>query len=196
MLMLTYGTQEQMGNEKYHKLTDGSIRKFKYPEVLHNHFRYQHLIDDHNSKRHQPISLEVVWATQEWSCRPFAFLLAVTEVNVKLASEHFGGHEDKGMIAFHKQFAWELLNNDYLKRKAAEPHSSASQCKEMDHVLISLLHGKKICGTEMVVSKLSYPQASCIRSHAKTRSYCKCSPGTYCCQHCFFEHCQDSENHI
>ena len=40
MLMSTYGTQEQMGNEKYCELMDGSIRRFKYPEVLHNHFRY------------------------------------------------------------------------------------------------------------------------------------------------------------
>ena len=40
MLMSTYGTQEQMGNEQYDKLMDGSIRRFKYPEVLHNHFRY------------------------------------------------------------------------------------------------------------------------------------------------------------
>ena len=46
------------------------------------------------------------------------------------------------MIAFRKQFAQELLNNDYLKREAAEPHSSAHQRKEMDHVLISLPHGK------------------------------------------------------
>ena len=84
MLMSTYGTQEQMGNEKYHKLTDGSIKRIKYPEVLHNHFRYHHLINDHNSKSHQPISLEVVWATHEWSFRPFAFLLAMMEVNVKL----------------------------------------------------------------------------------------------------------------
>ena len=196
MLMSTYGTQEWMGNEKNCKLTDGRIRRFKYPEVLHNHFRYRHLINDHNSKRHQPISLEVVWATQEWGCRPFEFLLAVTEVNVKLVSEHFGGCEDKGMIAFCKQFAWELINNDYLEREAAEPHSSACQHKEMDHVLISLPCGKTFCGTEMVVSKSSYPQASCIRCHAKMRSYCKCSPGTYCCQHCFFEHCSDSENCI
>ena len=128
MLMLAYGTQEWMGNEKYRKLTDGSIRRIKSPEVLHNHFRYQHLIDDHNSKRHQPISLEVVWATQEWSCRAFAFLLAMMEVN--------------GMIAFRKKFAQELINNDYLKREAAEPCSSAHHHKEMDHVLISLLHGK------------------------------------------------------
>ena len=141
-----------------------------------------------------------VWETQEWSHKPFAFLLAMMEVNVKLASKHIGGHEDKGMIAFHKQFAQELINNDYLKREAAEPCSSAHWHKEMDHVLISLLHGKNLwhrfCGTEIVVSKSSYPQASCIRYHAKTRSYCKCSPGTYHCQHCFFEHCQDSENHI
>ena len=67
MLMSTYGTHEWMGNEKYRKWMDGSIRRVKYPEVVHNHFRYQHLINDHNSKRHQPISLEVVWATQEWS---------------------------------------------------------------------------------------------------------------------------------
>ena len=144
MLMLTYGTQEWMGNEKYRELMDGSIRRFKYPEVLHSHFRYQHLVDDHNSKRHQPISLEVLWATQELSCRPFAYLLAMMEVNVKLESEHFGECEDKGMIAFRKQFAQELINNDYLQREAAEPCSSACQHKEMDHVLISLLDGKKL----------------------------------------------------
>ena len=62
---------------------------------------------------------------------------------MKLASEHFGGHEDKEMIASHKQFAQELINNDYLKREAAEPRSSC-QHKEMDHVLISLPHGKKL----------------------------------------------------
>ena len=47
------------------------------------------------------------------------------------------------MIAFHKQFAWELINNDYLKNEAAEPHSSAHWHKEMDHVLITLPHGKR-----------------------------------------------------
>ena len=131
--------------------------KNRYPEVLHNHFRYQHLVNDHNSKRHQPISLEVVWATQEWSCRPFAFLLAMMEVNVKQASEHFGGCEDKGMIVFHKQFAWELINNDYLKREAAEPHSSTCQHKEMDHVLISLPHGKKFVAQKWWFPSHHYP---------------------------------------
>ena len=79
---------------------------------------------------------------------------------MKLASEHFGGHEDKGMIAFCKQFAWELINHDYLKREAAEPHSSAHQHKEMDHVLISLLHGEKI-----VAQKWWFPSRPIHRHH-------------------------------
>ena len=61
---------------------------------------------------------------------------------MKLVSEHFGWCEDKGMIAFCKQFTQELINNDYLRREAAEPCSSACWYKEMDHVLISLPHGK------------------------------------------------------
>ena len=83
------------------------------------------------------------------------------KVNVKLASEHFGGHEDKGIIAFCKQFAWEIINNDYLKREAAEPHSSACQHKEMDHVLIPLLHGKTF-----VAQKWWFPSHPIHRHHA------------------------------
>ena len=102
----------------------------------------------------------MVTITQEWSHRPFAFLLAMTEVNVKLASEHFGGREDKEMIAFHKQFAQELVNNDYLKREAAEPNSSACWHKEMGHVLISLL-----CGKTFVAQKWWFPSHPIHRHH-------------------------------
>ena len=76
---------------------------------------------------------------------------------MKLASEHFGGHEDKGMIAFHKQYAWELINNDYLKREGAEPHSSAYHHKEMDHSPDFIAVWEKIlwhrhCGFQVVLS--------------------------------------------
>ena len=90
----------------------------------------------------------------------FAFLLAMMEVNVKLASEHFGGHEDKGMIAFHEQFAEELINNEYLKRQAADPCSSTHWHKDMDHVLISLLHGKNF-----VAQKWWFPSRPIHRHH-------------------------------
>ena len=69
----------------------------------------------------------------------------------------WGGHKE--MIAFHKQFAQELINNDYLKREAAEPRSSC-QHKEMDHVLISLPHGKKF-----VAQKWWFPSHPIHRHH-------------------------------
>ena len=81
-------------------------------------------------------------------------------MNVKLASEHFGGHEDKGMIAFHKQFAQELMNNDYLNREAAEPCTSAHWCKDTDHVLISLP-----CGKIFVAQKWWFPSHPIHRHH-------------------------------
>ena len=40
--------------------------KFNYPEVVGNHFLYQHPVNDHNNKQHSPISLEVVWAMKYW----------------------------------------------------------------------------------------------------------------------------------
>ena len=50
--------------------------------------------------------------------------------------------------------------NDCLKREAAEPHSSAHQHKEMDHVLISLL-----CGKHFVAQKWWFPSCPVHRHH-------------------------------
>ena len=52
---------------------------------------YQHSVDNHNNKRHSPISLEAVWGTKYWPNSVYSFLLAVTEVNVNLAAQYFGG---------------------------------------------------------------------------------------------------------
>ena len=85
--------------------------KFNYPEVVGNHFLYRHSIDDHNNKRHSPISLEVVWATKYWPNQVFSFLLSVTEVNVILAVTYFGGQEPTGQINFRKKLAKTLIFN-------------------------------------------------------------------------------------
>ena len=69
-LMSTYGTNQRSGKETTREWVDGSgnsqKHKFNYPEVVGNHFLYRHSVDDHNNKRHSPISLEVVWATKYW----------------------------------------------------------------------------------------------------------------------------------
>ena len=87
--------------------------KFNYPEVVGNHFLYGHSVDDHNSKRHSPISLEVVWDTKDWPNQVFSFLVSVTEVNINLAVTYFGGQESTGQIRFCKKLAKTLIFNTH-----------------------------------------------------------------------------------
>ena len=51
-IMSTYGTNERVGADKTRNyLFDGEERRkeFQYPEVVHNHFKYRHAVDDHNN---------------------------------------------------------------------------------------------------------------------------------------------------
>lgn len=94
MLMSKYGTNNrEEGRSTVREFLNPqgqSVRKtFQYPEVVDDHLKYRHSVYDHNSKRHSPISLEEVWGTTWWPNRCFALLLAVTEVNIKLANEYF-----------------------------------------------------------------------------------------------------------
>jgi hypothetical protein len=89
-LMSTYGTLGRKGKETERIVLENSIWqkiKFQYPEVIHNHFKYRHMVDDHNNRRHSPISFETNWATKRWENRVFAFILSITEVNVMLAGQ-------------------------------------------------------------------------------------------------------------
>ena len=76
-LMSTYGTNLRSGKETSHEwVYISGVKKngkFHYPEVVGNHFLYQHSVDNHNNKRHSPISLEVVWATKYWPNHVYSF---------------------------------------------------------------------------------------------------------------------------
>ena len=51
-IMSTYGTNERVGADKTQNyLYNGEERRkeFQYPEVVHNHFKYRHAVDDHNN---------------------------------------------------------------------------------------------------------------------------------------------------
>jgi hypothetical protein len=90
------------------------IASFQYPEVVYNHYHYRHSVNDHNAKRHAPISLEVVWATTRWSYRVFAFLLGISEVNIFLADNFFFFAGHSGMLAFRKELVEALIFNKYV----------------------------------------------------------------------------------
>ena len=59
------------------------VKVFFYPEVMHNSYAYCDMIDNHNSQRMHPISIEETWMTTHWPNRVFGFLLAITVVNSK-----------------------------------------------------------------------------------------------------------------
>ena len=76
MFMTTYGTLGEVGNvKKQHYLENGvkHVKTFQYPEVVHNHYKYCDVIDNHNSFRMHPISMEETWMTMWWPNRVFLF---------------------------------------------------------------------------------------------------------------------------
>jgi hypothetical protein len=196
MLMSTYGTLEthsQRETSRCWKDSNGAVKKknFKYPEVMDNHFLFRHAVDDHNLRRHAPISFEEVWGTKRWANRVFAFLLAVTEVNVLLASiKLYGEKYPGGQVEFRKKFAKELINNPYFEAEAeARPRRSERNQEQPSHRLVHLPRKSKFAGTQIVGSKCDYPQFACRGGCGKrVRTYCFCSPGTIICNDCFVTH--------
>mmetsp|Transcript_12001 Transcript_12001/g.18293 ORF Transcript_12001/g.18293 Transcript_12001/m.18293 type:complete len:206 (-) Transcript_12001:255-872(-) len=66
-----------------------SLKSFRYPEVIHNHLKYCHIIEDHSAKQHSMISLKMLWTTKWLPNRVFSFLLATAEINIYNAFTYF-----------------------------------------------------------------------------------------------------------
>ena len=68
MFMTTFGILAPFGEEKRHYLVNGvkHVETFQYLEVVHNHYQYRDVMDNHNSARMHPISMEEIWMTMCW----------------------------------------------------------------------------------------------------------------------------------
>ena len=77
--------------KKRHVMVNGvrQVNTFKYPEVVHNHFRYRGMINNPNSLQMHPLSMEEMWMTVRWPHCVFCFLLAMTVVNIQNGGVHF-----------------------------------------------------------------------------------------------------------
>ena len=200
-LMSTYGTNKQNTNHKTRRLYKNDNKEqvstdFYYPEIMSNHFKFRHAVDDHNAKRHAPICLEHAWATKYWPHRPFSFLLAITEVNVNLAEAYFINKTNAmPQLQFRKLLAQDLINNHYLMREKSpqEVRKRKRKAALAVHCLVSLKPYRKFQGTRAVKSNSKYPQATCTMGHRKVRTYCACSPGILRCDQCFAMHCVEIE---
>jgi hypothetical protein len=194
-LMSTYGTNSRVGcKETKRDWVQGGVKKtkqFAYPEVVDNHFKFRHAVDDHNNRRHSPICLESVWSTKWWPNRVFAFLFAVTEVNVNLADHYFYNRDTPitPQLDFRRQLANELIHNHhFVEEPQVSPCTRRRREAEQGHDHKSLPTYKKFKGAEIVAAKCEYPLHKCSQCTKRCRHYCSCSPGTYICSACFPYH--------
>eukprot|EP00977_Amphora_coffeiformis_P000513 scaffold130_cov151-Amphora_coffeaeformis.AAC.2 len=179
-LMSTYGTNERVGKVRM-RLTPEKI-EFKYPEVVYNHYQYRDAVDSHNSSRMYPIALEETWKTNRWESRVFAFLLAITEVNCRLAHTNIYGADPISQQDFRRQFAKALIYNPYQTSQEGYPRVSprkgppeaAAACHRRE----SLPPYRTWNGGKMVHCRTQYIQLKCSGCHSKTRQYCPCYPGS------------------
>ena len=117
MLMSSYGTLSECGEEKkQHFKVNGEKQEktFKYPEVVYNHYKYRDCIDNHNSQRMHPLSMEETWMTMHWPNRVFCFLVAVTMVNVQNAANYFVKTPKLDSLSAILLIAKQLINNKHL----------------------------------------------------------------------------------
>jgi hypothetical protein len=191
-IMSTFGTLEASGKVTSRIVMDGRVKRTKpltYTEVIHNHYKYRHAVDDHNGKRHSPISLETVWGTKWWPNRVFAFLLAITEVNCRLAMISFYSAETTSTLEFRKKFAKALIDNSYLEDEEQEKlRRSPRNVLPKEHGVFRLPLGKKFSGAQVVDSVSKAPQCRCVGCKKKVRTCCICSMGVYRCVDCVFAH--------
>ena len=146
---------------------------FKYPEVVHNHYTYKDSVDNHNIRRMFPVAIEKQWRTNMWPNRPFAFLLAVTEVNCNLVNHHIYKVPSMEQIRFRYQVANQLIQNEYYNRKKTNKRAKRVQVIVNRHKHVSLPVYKNFKESKIVDTKSRWPQWKCKSCQRKsTRSYC------------------------
>ena len=174
--------------------------EFIYKLPFSNHFDFRHIVDDHNKLRHKIPSLEETWVTNRWPVRVFQYLLACTEVNIFLAMRFFVWQPDSCMKFhdFRSKLAWELINNEYLKKAEEDERKKRAKRRGTEHELARAPpHAKKWTGQKWDCSaKQKYQQYVCrgVGCTKPVRTYCVCSIGHWLCQSCFFSHVINLDN--
>ena len=169
MLMATYGTLAEQGDEKTRNFMDGGskvVKKFKYPEVVYNHYQFWDVIDNNNSMRMSPISMEETWMISRWANRVFCFLLAVMVVNIQNVGCYFINLMKVDALKAHKLIAEQLIH----LRKPDEKRMSQRKNTNADCHLIALPPHKKFKQSKEVFGNTKYNHWKCMCGDAHTGS--------------------------
>ena len=129
-----------MGEEKHrHVMVSGTkqVITFKYLEVVHNHYQYRDVTDNHNLQLMHPISMKQTWMTTCWPNHVFCFLLAVTMVNVQNAGVYLCSFPKVDSLTARKLIAQHLIENRYFIVQKPSPRKCV-QCGKPSHHLVTL----------------------------------------------------------
>ena len=200
--MSTYGTLNVIDDtpkKRIYKNDDGMevVTSFEYTEVLSNHYKYRHVVDDNNNNRMQPIALEKTWNTKDWNHRPYAFTLGVTNVNAQRGYQILGNHVKESNLTFQRNVAQELIFNKYMPttvKNRLHCKRGAKKRKLAGCSLVNLPPYTTFTGVEIVKVPTKYNQWKCVCGEKRALTYCRCSPGFIYCKNCFVDHVQQVEN--
>ena len=195
-LMATYGSLTYHDDEKENvRIVNNETHKFKYKKPFSDHFKYRHSVDDHNNLRHSSPSLEETWVTFRWVNRVFAFLLAVTEVNLYLYLRYTvwknSTEEMPTLHQFRKRLAFALIENKWIVKEDEEVKRRSKRKGHQHEHRTCPVHARAfVCGKWDCTAKSKYQQHICKTSGCKspTRLFCSCNPGFWMCKHCFPKH--------
>jgi len=140
-IMSTYGCLAEEGEETSRRINGGTDKKHvRYTQVFNNHFRFRHVVDDHNNFRMMEPCIEKIWRTIKWECRVFSFILAITEVNAWLAMKYFCGLKLK-LLQFRTNLKWIMSDKNPYQKKVCKGEG----CKKQVRTYCSCCVGHWLC---------------------------------------------------
>ena len=122
----------------------------------------------------------------------FAYVLAVSEINVYLFVRYFvygNGEIDEAptLLKFRRLLAWQLICNQWLLAREMEVNVPLVD----EHVMETApKHARIFRNRRWVCSaKRPYQQYMCSTGCGRKIRICRCSPGIWMCGRCHVNHC-------
>jgi hypothetical protein len=127
----------------------------------------------------------------------FAFILAITEVNMYLAYKYFVWKTTTtiSFLRFRCKLAKALIYNEYMSLDEEDdvtPRKSKRQRRQQDHVKQTVPnHARYFDEKKWVIGSSDRYQKYTCKAHGckkLIRTYCRCSPGVWLCEDHFVQH--------
>ena len=152
-------------------------------------YRYCDVIDNHNSYRMHPLSMEETWMTMHWPNRVSCFLLAITMVDVQNAVTYFLNKPKMESLQSRRLIAKALINNKHLRTGTTlRKHQKR---RSVEHTLTMVPPYRKFVHGRLTNCNSQYGKWKCRDCTKIIRTYCSCTPGLMYCMDCYGNHHAD-----